>query len=37
MELNLDELRIPAISADIKKILEKAKSLEMLVLADNDL
>jgi hypothetical protein len=37
VELNLDELRIPAISPDIKKILEKAKNLEMLILADNDL
>lgn len=37
VELSLEELRIPAINNDIKKLLEKAKNLEILILADNDL
>ena len=37
VELDLGDLRIPAISDDIKKLLDKAKNLEILILADNDL
>ena len=36
-QLDLGDLRIPAISDDIKKLLDKAKNLEILILADNDL
>ena len=37
VELDLGDLSIPAISDDIKKLLDKAKNLEILILADNDL
>lgn len=37
VELDLGDLRIPAISDDIEKLLDKAKNLEILILADNDL
>lgn len=37
VELDLGELKIPTISDDIKKILDKVKNLEILILAENDL
>lgn len=37
VELDLGDLRIPTISDDIKKLLDKAKNLEILILAENDL